>query len=128
MRARAARHTVTSVDLPVAAGLVSTMLFAVANLPMVWKAVRTRDLASYSLGYLLIANAGNVVHTIYIVSLPVGPIWLLHGFYLVTMVVMLALYLRAVRSRPPAEPDPGVSVEHGQGGARRVRAALLRVR
>ena len=40
---------------------------------MLVKAFRTRDLESYSLGNLLIANVGNGVHSIYVFSLPIGP-------------------------------------------------------
>lgn len=35
------------------------------------------------------ANVGNGVQSVYVVSLPVGPIWFLHGFYLVTTALML---------------------------------------
>ena len=34
------------------------------------------------------------MHSIYVFSLPPGPIWALHGFYLVTTGVMLLLYMR----------------------------------
>ena len=84
-------------DAFVIAGAVSTALFAVANLPMIVKAVRTGDLASYSLANLLLVNAANVVHSAYVFSLPAGPIWALHGFYLVSMALMLLLYARFVR-------------------------------
>ncbi|WP_405216440.1 hypothetical protein [Agrococcus sp. Ld7] len=113
----------------VAAGLVSTSLFAAANLPMVEKAVRTRDLSSYSLWSLLLGNVGNAVHTVYVLSLPFGPIWLLHGFYLVTMAVMLVLYLRAARKSTDRPATPGRTLRHGRpGGADRGREALRRIR
>ncbi|WP_205835179.1 hypothetical protein [Microbacterium salsuginis] len=79
-------------DLPMVAGAASTVLFAAANLPMVVKAVRTRDLRSYSGTALVVGNMGNVVYTFYVLSLPWGPIWVLHGFYLVSMGVMLGLF------------------------------------
>lgn len=81
-------------EFSVAAGYVSTLLFAVATLPMVIKALATRDLASYSRSNLLLVNGGNLVHSIYIYSLPPGPIWLLHACYLATSVVMLVWHLR----------------------------------
>ncbi|WP_235939455.1 hypothetical protein [Occultella kanbiaonis] len=87
-------------SLAVLAGSISSVIFAGSVLPMVLKAVRTRDLASYSLGNLLLANTGNVVHSIYVYSLPAGPIWALHGFYLITTGLMLVLYLRHARSVP----------------------------
>lgn len=69
-------------------------MFAVSNLPMLAKAVRTREMNSYSLGYLLLGNAANAVHSVYVFTLPMGPIWLLHSFYVVAMALMLVLYLR----------------------------------
>ncbi|MFC9558860.1 hypothetical protein [Agromyces sp. NPDC056965] len=81
-------------DLAVFAGVVSTGLFAMSYLPMLVKAARTKDLASYSLGNLAITNVGNAVHSAYVFSLPFGPIWVLHGFYLVASALMLVWFLR----------------------------------
>lgn len=81
-------------NLPVIAGAISTTIFALSTLPMLFKAFRTKDLSSYSLGNILLANVGNVVHSAYVFSLPPGPIWLLHTFYLVTTGLMLVWYLR----------------------------------
>lgn len=83
-----------NVDLPLVAGMVSTVIFALSTLPMLRKAVRTRDLRSYSLGNILLANGGNAIHSVYVFALPPGPIWLLHSFYLVTTGLMLVWYLR----------------------------------
>ena len=87
------RTSMTS-NLAVIAGVISTLIFASSTLPMVLKAFRTRDLHSYSLGNIGLANAGNVIHSFYVFSLPAGPIWLMHGFHLVTTGLMLAWYLR----------------------------------
>jgi hypothetical protein len=76
-------------NLPLIAGSISTVMFALSTLPMLLKAFRTRDLKSYSLGNILLSNLGNVIHSLYVFSLPAGPIWLLHGFYLVTTALML---------------------------------------
>lgn len=73
---------------------MSTILFASSALPMVLRAIRTRDLASYSPANLVLANVGNAVHCIYVVHLPPGPIWFLHGFYVVTSALMLLWWLR----------------------------------
>ena len=81
-------------NLPVIAGSISTIIFAFSTLQMLVKAFRTKDLSSYSLGNILLANVGNVVHSIYVFHLPPGPIWLLHSFYLVTTGLMLVWYLR----------------------------------
>ena len=77
------------VSLPTLAGLTSTVIFAASTLPMLLKAHRTRDLASYSLGQIALANVGNAVHSIYVYSLPPGPIWMLHTFYLASTALML---------------------------------------
>ena len=55
------------------AGTISTTLFVISYLPMLVKAVRTRDLRSYSASNVVVANVGNVVHSAYVFSLPAGP-------------------------------------------------------
>jgi hypothetical protein len=82
------------------AGAISTGLFMTSYLPMLVKAFRTRDLRSYSLGSLAVTNAGNLVHTVYIASLPVGPIWVLHGFSVGATGLMTYWWYRY--RRPPA--------------------------
>ncbi|MET0932445.1 MAG: hypothetical protein ABWX56_01935 [Mycetocola sp.] len=99
-------------DIPILAGIASTTLFALSNLPMVLKAARTRDLRSYSFGNLALINVANGVHSLYVFSLPVGPIWLLHGFYLVASAVMLAMFLRFHR-------HGGISTHHHDQNRRR---------
>jgi hypothetical protein len=81
-------------SVPTLAGIASTVIFAWSVLPMLAKAHQTRDLASYSLGNLLLANVGNAVHSIYVFSLPAGPVWALHSFYLTTSWLMLIWWLR----------------------------------
>lgn len=83
-----------TVDLPVLAGAVSTALFALGTLPMLIKAVRTKDLSSYSLGNIALSNIANVIHSLYILALPPGPVWFLHGFHLLSTGLMLVWYLR----------------------------------
>jgi len=99
-------------DLNVAAGVVSTVIFALSMMPMMVKAARTKNLESYSLGHIVLTNAGNAVHSVYVFSLPVGPIWALHGFYLVTAGTMLVWCLRygtAVQGPEPAGARPSVA-------------------
>lgn len=86
-------------SLPVLAGAVSTVIFVTSTLPMLVKAARTKDLSSYSIGNILLSNVGNVVNTIYVVHLPLGPVWALHGFHLVTTGLMLFWYLRYAARR-----------------------------
>jgi uncharacterized protein with PQ loop repeat len=88
-------------NLSVIAGTISTSVFVLSTLPMLFKAFQTKDLKSYSLGNLLLSNMGNLIHSVYIFSLPPGPIWLLHSFYLVTTALMLWWYVRfAWRTHP----------------------------
>jgi uncharacterized protein with PQ loop repeat len=82
------------INLPIIAGTISTIIFAFSTLPMLLKAFRTKDMKSYSLGNILLANVGNVIHSVYVFHLPPGPIWLLHAFYLITTGLMLVWYLR----------------------------------
>ena len=117
----------SATHLPLLAGIASTVIFAGSTLPMLGKALRTRELGSYSLGNLLLANTGNVVHSIYVFSLPPGPLWVLHSFYLVSTGLMLAWFLRyellpvrraaGMRTAPAGEPalrpaDPTFAFEH----------------
>jgi hypothetical protein len=60
-------------ELPHIAGAVSTVLFASSMIPMLAKAARTKDLASYSLSYIALSNLANAIPTVYILSLPAGP-------------------------------------------------------
>ncbi|MGE5334147.1 MAG: PQ-loop domain-containing transporter [Nitrososphaerota archaeon] len=83
-----------SLNLPIVAGAISTIIFVFSELPMLIKAFRTKNLASYSLGNILLANTGNVTYSIYVFHLPPGPIWLMHTFYLTTTGLMLFWYLR----------------------------------
>ena len=81
-------------DFQLLAGSLSSILFVGSNLPMVSKALRTRDLGSYSLGHIGLANAGNLLYWLYVSALPTGPIWFLHGFNTLVAILMLGLYLR----------------------------------
>jgi uncharacterized protein with PQ loop repeat len=83
--------------LTMIAGTASSLIFVSSNLPMLWKAFTTKNLASYSLGHLGLSNGGNLLFWIYVASLPMGPIWLLHSFNTVVAVLMLIWYLRYER-------------------------------
>jgi uncharacterized protein with PQ loop repeat len=91
------RETMSTVQLPVAAGAVAAAIFAMSMLPMLVKAYRTKDLSSYSSGHIVLGNLGNVIYTVYVLHLPAGPIWVLHTFYTVSTALMLFWYLRYVR-------------------------------
>ena len=100
-------------SLPLVAGAVSTTIFAASMLPMLVKAARTKDLSSYSMGNILLANVGNAIHSVYVFHLPAGPVWILHTFYLVSTGLMLFWYLlytprRGMRSITHSRPRPSL--------------------
>ena len=106
-----------TIDLPILAGALSTTIFAISTLPMLVKAARTKDLSSYSLGQILLANVGNVIHSFYVFDLPAGPVWVLHTFYLVSTGLMLVWYLRydAQAKSRPAGPYTELPTSRGRG-------------
>lgn len=79
--------------MSVIAGTISTLIFTYSAVPMLQKAWKTKDLESYSLPNLILCNIGNVIHWFYVASLPVGPIWLLHGFASLSTLTMLVWYV-----------------------------------
>lgn len=81
-------------NVPLLAGTAATALFVLSNLPMLARALRSRDLRSYSLGNLVLVNLGNALSWLYVASLPAGPIYVLHGVYTFAAAAMLLLYLR----------------------------------
>jgi hypothetical protein len=106
-------------SVSVLAGSVSTAVFVASALPMLVKAARTKDLGSYSVGNLVLANVGNLVYAVYVFSLPVGPIWALHSFYLVSSFAMLIMWLgyrRRLRLGVHRDSDP-VNCFNTDGGA-----------
>jgi uncharacterized protein with PQ loop repeat len=80
--------------LATVAGVLATLVFVSSAMPMLIKALRTRDLHSYSLWSLALSEAGNVLQWVYLWSLPLGPIHALHAFYTIVTAVMIALRLR----------------------------------
>ncbi len=83
-----------TIRLQVFAGGISTVIFIFGNFPMIFKAFKTRNLKSYSLGNLALSNLGNLIHWVYVSSLPFGPIWFLHGFNTLVAALMLQWYFR----------------------------------
>ena len=100
-----------SSSVPILAGSVSTAIFIASTLPMLVKAGRTKDLASYSLGNIVLANIGNLTYAVYVLSLPIGPVWALHGFHLCATGLMLFWYVRHVGQ--PHSPPNGSRTRHG---------------
>ncbi len=82
------------INFQVVAGILSTTIFTLSNIPMLIKAAKTHDLKSYSCINLALGSVGNLIHWAYIFYLPFGPIWFLHGFYTISSVFMLLWYFR----------------------------------
>lgn len=82
----------TTQQLQVLAGSFSSLIFMCGMLSMLLKTWRTRNVDSYSMTGLLLNMVGNMVYWFYILSLPFGPVYFLHGFYTVTTVLMLVWY------------------------------------
>jgi hypothetical protein len=87
------------------AGIISTLLFLGSNLPMVVQAIRSRDVSSYSRGNLIMINIGNGVYTVYVLSLPAGPIWLLHLVYTAVSAFMLLVHVWWARVQEPDDEE-----------------------
>ncbi|MGE5374001.1 MAG: hypothetical protein ACM3XO_03015 [Bacteroidota bacterium] len=83
--------------LQLLAGFASSLIFISSNLSMLFKAFKTKDLSSYSLGHLAL---GNAVYWLYVISLPIGPAWFLQAFFSTTSALMLFCYLRYEKKWP----------------------------
>lgn len=66
------------------AGSAAAAIFVISQLPMLIKARRTKDLSSYSLANIGLANLGNLLYAAYLAQVPLGPAWAIHGFNLTT--------------------------------------------
>ena len=108
-------------QLQVIAGMGSTLLFISSSFPMLYKAFRTREMGSYSLEQIMLSNVGNLVYWLYVAGLPVGPVWLLHGFHTISTGLMFIFYLRYEKGW--GRPLPSTSAE-SSGLRRDVRLTL----
>jgi hypothetical protein len=81
-------------NLQMIAGFTSSLIFVTSNLPMLLKALKTKDLKSYSLGHIILSTLGNLLYWLYIASLPFGPVWFLQGFFTLSATLMFIFYLR----------------------------------
>jgi uncharacterized protein with PQ loop repeat len=79
-------------QLQMLAGSLAGLIFAAASLNMVMKAWKTKDLQSYSLGQMILNNVGNLLHWLYVLSLPLGPVWFSHAFFTLVSLLMLIWY------------------------------------
>ena len=67
-------------NVAVVCGSISTLIFVVGTLPMLVKAARTRICRRTASAHLAMMNLGNALNSVYVLSLPPGPVWALHGF------------------------------------------------
>lgn len=74
------------------AGSLAGLIFATGSVNMAVKAWRTKDLRSYSLGQMVLNNVGNLFYWLYVISLPFGPIYIMHGFFTFVSLLMLIWY------------------------------------
>ncbi|MCL4296168.1 MAG: hypothetical protein KJ077_10590 [Anaerolineae bacterium] len=81
-------------------GAVAAALYVASTLPMLLKPFGTRQMVGYSGAYLTLTNLGNLIYWFYVASLPVGPIWFLHGYYSLVAVLMLIFWLKWGRACP----------------------------
>jgi len=89
------------------AGFTSTIIFASSKIPMLLKAFITKDMESYSLGHIALSNTGNVIYWLYVVSLPVGPIWFLQAFFTLADVLMLLCLVNGRKACRRTGPETG---------------------
>ncbi len=79
-------------SVQIVAGFASTAIFASSKVPMLRKALVTRDMRSYSFGHISLSVSGNLINWLYVISLPLGPIWILQAFFTVADMLMLGCY------------------------------------
>lgn len=80
--------------LSLIAGTISSLIFVSSHLPMLRKAYKTKDLHSYSSLNVVLLNIGNLIYWLYVIDLPVGPVWLMHTFYTISSAILLTLFVR----------------------------------
>jgi uncharacterized protein with PQ loop repeat len=86
-------------QIQMVAGSIAGLIFAAASWNMLVKAWRTKDLSSYSFGQIALNNVGNLFYWLYVISLPFGPIYLMHAFFTIVSLLMLVWYF-AYRTAP----------------------------
>lgn len=79
-------------QVQIIAGSLSSLMFASGTVSMLVKVWRTHDLRSYSRAQIILNNIGNLIYWLYVWSLPVGPVWILHGFFTASSLVMLIAF------------------------------------
>lgn len=98
-------------QIQVIAGSLAGFIFAAGSINMLLKSWQTKDLSSYSFGQMILNNVGNLIYWLYVISLPVGPIWLMHSFFTISSLIMLAWYIIYRTSPEPVARITG-TVKH----------------
>ena len=83
--------------LQILVGYLCASIFMLSRVPMLLKAIHTRDLRSYSPAHLVMSTCANLLFWIYVVGLPIGPVWILQIFFTITDVTMLTLCVAQLR-------------------------------
>jgi hypothetical protein len=96
-------------SLSMLAGFASSTIFISSNLPMLFKAFKTRDLSSYSPWHLALGTLGNSIYWLYVISLPLGPVWFLQAFFTIASASMLFCYLHFEKKWLRFSKDPVAS-------------------
>lgn len=78
--------------LQILAGSFSSLIFMCGTLSMLLKTWQTHNVDSFSMASLLLNNLGNLIYWMYVLSLPFGPIYFLHGFYTLATILMMSWY------------------------------------
>ncbi|MBV7334800.1 hypothetical protein KFU94_42500 [Chloroflexi bacterium TSY] len=94
----------TTEHVQILAGSISSLIFVSGTLSMLLKTWRTHNVDSYSMISLVLNHFGNLLYWIYVISLPVGPIYIMHGFYTVANLLMLIWYFRYRHQPETTEP------------------------
>ena len=100
-------------SLPTLAGSLAALVFVGATMPMLIKAMRSRDLTSYSSGNLILINVGNAIYSVYVFHLPPGPLWIMHTFYIVSSALMLFWSRRYAPARTDGHFHPPGHLQNG---------------
>ena len=112
-----------TLDVPVLAGIVSTLLFVVSYLPMLVKAFRTRDLESYSLRQPVDRQRRQRRALDLRVQPAAGADLVPAHFYVVAAALMLLWHFRYADQADPLPPRPGSPARRGR--ARQQQPASL---
>jgi hypothetical protein len=97
-------------NIQLISGSLAGFIFAGAHWNMIVKAWRTKDLRSYSLGQIILNNLGNGFYWLYVVGLPLGPIYFMHAFFTLASILMLIWYLLYGQADRPTRASTAATI------------------